>query len=165
MLRRGPDRRVEYQFSSCLGGQGSRCVQGEADSPLPEGLRLYHLRLRSGSVVPDQATPCSQSQIEQERYVAKAVNGAGGVRRGVVRSCPLETDVDSCEWHASGTAVTVTSAVAANGGEASVRIALSWLPRTVDGKVVCSLVLRCGNYAWLSRNLVTRWAISAGVVS
>jgi hypothetical protein len=35
---------------------------------------------------------------------ATAASRARGGRRGVVRSCPLETDLDCCEWHASGTA-------------------------------------------------------------
>jgi len=34
--------------------------------------------------------------------------GAGRVRRGVVRGCPLGTGQDRCEWQASGTASEAT---------------------------------------------------------
>jgi hypothetical protein len=39
---------------------------------------------------------------------AKAENGTGRGRFGIVPGCPLETGQDCCEWHASGTATRTT---------------------------------------------------------
>ncbi|MFL5533501.1 MAG: hypothetical protein ACJ8BC_16170, partial [Gemmatimonadales bacterium] len=53
---------------------------------------------------------CSQSQIEQDRYLLLQRTGQGEGRFGVVRGCPLETGKDRCEWHASGTAGSIRAA-------------------------------------------------------
>ena len=42
--------------------------------------------------------------VRARRSPAKMGKGAGRVRRGIVRGCPLGTGQDRCEWHAGGTA-------------------------------------------------------------